>query len=929
MKLLLLVLLGICSLQVLSQESIVKGIVVEAGIYQPIPDLEIELEGSPFATKTDSRGEFVLEIAGLAAGEYVLLIKGDNYRSLRLPLLLKPGEIKNLDMLLLNPDLNREQMQINIISLADAELDEEEGGFENVSGLLQATRDVFLNAAAFDFGQTFFRPRGLGSEQGKVLINGIEMNKLYSGRPQWSNWGGLNDVQRNQEFSLGLTPSDVSFGGLAGTTNILMRASKYAPGGRISIAASNRSYNSRLMATWNSGENAKGWAYSISLSRRFAAEAYVDGSLYEANSAFISVEKKLNASHSLNFTAFYTPNLRGKTSPITNEVFEMKDERYNSYWGLQDGRIRNSRVRDIHEPIFMLNHYWKISEKISLNNNLAYQFGKIGNSRIDFGGTRKVDFNGESTFLGGGVNPDPTYYQKLPGYFLRFPNTANYQAAWIERNQFENNGQLDWESLYRANEIAGYTLYALSEDRNDDRQLMYSSFLDVDFSENLKLNSGLRFTYLNSHNFASIRDMLGGENFLDIDFFEEGNLAQNDLNNPNRLVGENEPYKYNFRILARRAEAFGQLQFNSKFIEAFAAANLSQSRYQREGLFRNASFPETSFGKSEALNFTDFGIKSGFTYKITGRHLVSLNAAYLTKAPDIRSSFSNIRQNNHVVRNLKSESIYTADLSYRFRAAWLNTRLTGYFTQFQDATNISFYYADGLSGLGRLNTTAFVQEVLTGIDKRHFGVEWGAESQITPAIKLKAAAALGQFTYSNNPSLYLTSNDFNEAVDLGTSYLKNYRLAGGPQTAAQVGFEYRDPNFWWFGMSLNYFDKAFINISPITRTENFSKDTDGQPLLDYDPRLARELLRQEEFKDYFLLNAIGGKSWLVKGKYLGFFISLNNILDVIYKTGGFEQSRNVNYRSLKEDRERELPLFSPRYWYGTGATYYMNFYLRF
>ena len=40
------------------------------------------------------------------------------------------------------------------------------------------------------------------------MINGISMNKLYDGRPQWSNWGGLNDATRNQEFTMGSAPSD-------------------------------------------------------------------------------------------------------------------------------------------------------------------------------------------------------------------------------------------------------------------------------------------------------------------------------------------------------------------------------------------------------------------------------------------------------------------------------------------------------------------------------------------------------------------------------------------------------------------------------------------------------------------------------------------------------------------------------------------------
>jgi hypothetical protein len=89
------------------------------------------------------------------------------------------------------------------------------------------------------------------------------------------------------------------------------------------------------------------------------------------------------------------------------------------------------------------------------------------------------------------------------------------------------------------------------------------------------------------------------------------------------------------------------------------------------------------------------------------------------------------------------------------------------------------------------------------------------------------------------------------------------------------------------------------------------------------------LLKQEQFDSYVLVNLIGGKSWRVKSSYIGFFVSLNNIFDVLYKTGGFEQSRNANYRTLKEDRERDQPIFGNKYWYGTGASYYANAYLRF
>jgi len=76
------------------------------------------------------------------------------------------------------------------------------------------------------------------------------------------------------------------------------------------------------------------------------------------------------------------------------------------------------------------------------------------------------------------------------------------------------------------------------------------------------------------------------------------------------------------------------------------------------------------------------------------------------------------------------------------------------------------------------------------------------------------------------------------------------------------------------------------------------------------------------------LNIVGGKSWRIKGGYLGFFASVNNALNTIFKTGGYEQSRNANYQTLLQDQSRDLPLFSPKYWYGYGTTFFASIYLR-
>ena len=123
-----------------------------------------------------------------------------------------PTENKLIDLgIIVLEEEDEVNQQAAVISILDDDLDENNGGSESTSGLLQASKDAFQQAAAFNWGQARFRVRGLDSQYAQLLINGLTMNKAYDGRPQWGDWGGLNDVLRNQEIAIGSSPSDYAF----------------------------------------------------------------------------------------------------------------------------------------------------------------------------------------------------------------------------------------------------------------------------------------------------------------------------------------------------------------------------------------------------------------------------------------------------------------------------------------------------------------------------------------------------------------------------------------------------------------------------------------------------------------------------------------------------------------------------------------------
>ncbi len=216
-----------------SQQTIVKGSVIDTASGNPIPDVTVTIEGTNLSTTTDGFGLFSFT-GKIPLGEQIINLSIEGYITNRYPIVVNEGQTVNITDMTMDIDVS-DSADLFTIVLSDDELNDDTSGADNISGLLSASQDVFARTAAFEFSSSFFRVRGLDSDNGSVLINGLEMNKMFNGRPQWSNWGGLNDVVRNQELTTGLTPSAYNFGGILGTSNINVRASQYREGGRLTL----------------------------------------------------------------------------------------------------------------------------------------------------------------------------------------------------------------------------------------------------------------------------------------------------------------------------------------------------------------------------------------------------------------------------------------------------------------------------------------------------------------------------------------------------------------------------------------------------------------------------------------------------------------------------------------------------------------------
>lgn len=887
-----------------SAQTTLKGNVKDADTGNPLPRVVVRVAGSNISATTDGNGDYALEV--VSSGKYLFEYVLSGYQTFGLEYEVTDGA-KLPDVTLMRTQADEGQSQsLGEIVVSTDDL-ESEGKDQSVSGLLQSSQDAFNSAVAFSFSPARFQIRGYDSDYSLLYMNGVPVNDPESGFAGWSSWGGLNDVTRNRESSNGLAPSDFSFGGLGGASYLNVRASQQRKGTRMSYAATNRTYTNRIMFTHSTGLMENGAAFTVSGSRRWADEGYVDGTNYDAWAYFIGIEKKFNSRHSVAFTTFNAPTKRGMQGVSTEEARDLAGSNYyNPNWGYQNGEKRNAKVRFQQEPTFILNHYWDVNPNLRVTSTLGYSFGTYQTTALNWYDAQ---------------DPRPDYYRKLPSYWYTSDPGVVDELADAFRHDSRVR-QLDWDYMYQTNYNSldtGNVLkskYILENRITDSRQLSFSSIANWNILPALKINGGVDMSIYRGRNYKEIDDLLGGEYWLDVDQFIERDLgvgsvpSQNDLDDPNRRVSEGDVFGYDYTANVNNGSLWAVANYVQSRFEYYFGANVSYTEFWRTGDMRNGRFPNNSKGDSKKQRFDNYGFKGGATWKISGRNYLDANAAFLTRAPFFRNSYISPRASNFTIPGLTSEKIASADLNYNLRTPYIKARISAYYTMFMDQTEQKSFYSE--------TENTFVNYTMENIDKVHRGLELGGEFKVSPTITLNAAAAFGAYQYVSRPRVTITKDNTGDIVASNkTIYVKNFYIPSTPQTAATFGFRYASPKYWFFGASVSYFDDIYIDLNPERRT--------AEMLLGLEPNdpARKAITEQESLPSQFLVDANVGKSWRIKDYYLNLNFQVANVLDnTDFKTGGYEQLR---YALSNEDPN----LFTPKYFYAFGRTYYLTVGLRF
>ena len=1040
---------------------------------QAIEGATITLANQGITTNTNAEGKFSLTY--LEPIDEEVIIEAYGYISDILLIQLVENQLTDLGDITLQTDLLAEMKEEVVLNLAEMDLNDDEGKSQSMSSASSASQDVFNATISYAWSNARYRGRGYEQIYEQNYIEGLSFNSAERGQFNFSAMGGLNDATRYKEVVEGIEANNFTFGSLGLSTNYLQSATNYAQGWKVGVAGTNRNYKGAARATYSSGLMENGWAFTAQLAWRYSPYLDIKGQIgegisYNSFGYFLTAEKQWGKDKRLSLITFGAPTRRGQSSALTQETFDLTNQynktswghnNYNPYWGYQDGKVRNSRVVESYDPTVIASFDWKIDEENHLKAAAGYHYSFYSNSALTF-------YNAP--------DPRPDYYRNLPsflydgqidkdGYFIEEDlngkgmgnggyhndtyvgpsiNMDTYSTLvdlWTSRD--DNATQINWDALYaanyanNANNPAGSARYIVERRHNDIQEGMINLNYRNTAVDHLTITAGLEAKGSQGIHYKTVDDLLGGNQWIDVDPFAErdikelatnigltqadiANVKQNDLRNPDAAVTTDGRFGYDYRINMINAKIWAQNEWKWNAVDLYYALQFSYSSIQRttdmlngrawylarlnpdnatyylasnaDAVLAGEVLPKRLNGYTH--NFIDPAFKLGATYKIDGRNQLKINAMAETKAPLGRDAYISPRVHDRAVENIyrhdlasafakaygtswlqeyfgASQKIAGGDLTYAFNYPLVRGRVTGFFTQFWNGTELNGYYDD--------EARTFVNQSLTGINRRHMGVEAAAAVKLGLYFTLTGVVSIGDYRYTKNAmaitsaenGMALAENIDGPVYELRDSVLiKGLHVATGPQLNSSLKLSFFHPKMWFADITVSYFDWNYLDYAPARRmkglftgqradgsivngwygdsyTNALQKDEQGEviydqygvPTLKYPYNLLsnQEMLTASNPLHRFLVDVSLGKLiYLQNRQSISINLTVNNLLNnTHFKTGGYQQAR-LPRQTRQGVADSENSVISPnawkfpsKYYYAWGTNFYLNIQYKF
>lgn len=730
--------------------------------------------------------------------------------------------------------------------------------------------DPFRGLSRYGFTSVRYRERGLEPNRRKVYFEGFDLSDELSGRPDYELLRLLPKTPLARSYLPAMVAGSGYLGGAGSSESYFADARASGNVSRVSLRGGDRGH--RLAFDTNGRlPLGKKWNGTGTITGRWGPDGHIKGVGSNGAGVLFSVSGGLWKDATLTLAAAGEISRSGLRTAAADEAFALTDDAmYNPSWGYQNGRARNSRMRNTASTLFTARLETPLGEGRKLTAGATARLARRGQTFLAWYGTH---------------SPMPDYYRVMPSYFPDWSVVETIAEAWREGDPTVT--QLNWDDLILNNslESGGHAIYIVEERVERSTGLHFNLRIDRAIGGGLNVSYGLRVRSGRSRNFKEAADLLGAGHILNIDQYatdgEEGYYpgapSENDLRTPGRRVGEGERFGYDYALTLIEPSAFGIVRWNRIRYGLTVSGSLARTVLRRRGYYEKGLFPGSeSFGRSPAEGFTTGSVNASAWWNVSIRQRLSLSALASNEAPTADAVFISPRQHNHTIANPTAPQVYGAEVSWSLAGKSVDLRLTGFVNSATGETEIRSYYDDLAS--------EFSNMIVRGIDKLCYGIEAGIEARLSRTLSLRAGGSAATYRYNSEPSATVLADRDGAVISEGiVCYLSGLRL-GPPQFTAAAEMAYSGFSYLRASISCEWAGGRHVAINPLYHSSRVAGINSA-------PEIMALFSSQERLPDAFTVGASISKGFVFKNGYLRLAASVRNLLSSRIVYSGYEQMR--------------------------------------
>ena len=607
----------------------------------------------------------------------------------------------------------------------------------------------------------------------------------------------------------------------------------------------------------------EGWAITSYARIRTGRDLYVEGVFTNAIDAAVGVSYN-GRNDKLDIAVSIPWSERGLRQASTAEAYALTHNTlYNPAWGIQNGKVRNSRVATSLRPELIAMWQRRITAAASLTVTANAYFERRGISSLSW-------FNAPT--------PAPDNYKYMPSYYTD-DERIEVEKAWVINDL--RYTQIDWERLYHTNALQqdGSARYAVTLRRTNHSHILLNAGINsrigivtLDYGAELRGDSERRFRV--------IEDLLGATHIRDIDYYLEddatySHLTDNNLRNPDNRVTEGDRFSYDYRLGQIGVKLYVAAKWNIADFDFSAGAQMTPELTWRRGYFEKELYAgRASYGRSQSVVLTPAMLNFSCRYAFDNH---DISAAFMAGAnsPHADDIFLQPEYNNRVVEEPELATTLSAELTYAYTTQRLQLGAAIYLNSTTREMSVVRYY-DDLAG-------EYSDAVISGIGRIHYGIEASAEATWSHLFSSSFAANIAQYRYHRNPTVATYTDDDNTLINRTVSNMRGKHV-GAPEISLYGDICFRH-NGWMARASVQYWALGYVTPSVVRRTErvlSYAASSEEREALNLQQRLPDAATIDLALSKYFRLTDRCS---------LGIQISARNILgnNIIYS--GYEESR--------------------------------------